>query len=124
MKAEEIKLKTQKFALNTIYLCEQLPNELTFYVIKKQLIRCCTSVGANYRAACRAKSKADFINKLKIVEEETDESIYFLELLEQLNIKDQNKKIISKLKQEADSILAIMVSSIKTTRKNLVKNKV
>jgi len=79
-----------------------------------QLIRCSSSVGANYRAACRAKSKADFINKLKIVEEEADESMYFLELFS--NITDKEKEEINRLHKEANEILSIIVSPIKTIR--------
>ena len=79
------------------------------------MIRCSSSIGANYRAACRAKSSADFINKLKIVEEETDETIYFLELLKEINNYDL--KFIDNLIDEANELLAIFVASIKTAKK-------
>jgi four helix bundle protein len=80
----------------------------------KQLIRCSSSVGANYRAACRAKSLADFINKLKIVEEEADESIYFMELIEELDTSRKEKLML--LKKEAHELLSIIVASINTAR--------
>ena len=87
---------------------------MAFRIISGQLIRCATSVGANYRAACRAKSNADFINKLKIVEEETDESVYFFELLKELDNK--NEILIYKLMKEGNELLSIFVASIKTAR--------
>ena len=82
-----------------------------------QLIRSSSSVGANYRAANRAKSDKDFINKLKIVEEETDESMYWLELF--IEISEVNHKEINRLILEANELLAITVASIKTTRKRI-----
>ena len=85
-----------------------------FNAFCNQLIRCSSSVGANYRAACRAKSDADFINKLKIVEEEADESMYFLELL--LQVSDKEHKEIKRLHREANELLSIVVVSIKTMR--------
>jgi four helix bundle protein len=74
--ADEMKNRTRHFALRVINLVEALPKTRTAEVIGKQLLRCSTSVGANYRASCRAKSQADFIAKMGIVEEEADESIY------------------------------------------------
>lgn len=81
-----------------------------------QLIRCSSSVGSNYRAACRAKSNKDFINKLKIVEEEADESMYFLELL--MEILPERKIEFQKLHAEANELLSIVVASLRTLRKN------
>jgi four helix bundle protein len=81
MTTEEMKVRTRSFALRVLKLTESLPNSRTADVLGKQLLRCGTSVGANYRAACRAKSKADFVAKLSIVEEETDEAIHWIELL-------------------------------------------
>ena len=80
------------------------------------MVRCPSSVGANYRAACRAKSTADFLNKLKIVEEELDESMFFLELLEEFN--PSFKEVIQENWKEGNELLAIIVSSIITIRKN------
>ena len=92
-----------------------LPDRSPANVISRQLLRCGTSVGANFRAACRAKSHLDFIAKLKIVEEECDESIYWLELLSNLNIG--NASYVKNLLIEANQILSIIVASIKTARR-------
>lgn len=118
MEKGNLKDRTKRFALNMIDLCEKLDNSLSNQVIAKQLIRCATSVGANYRAASRAKSQADFINKLKIVEEETDESMYFMELL-----LEKNKKLnqLTLLHSEANEILSMVVASIKTARNSTVQ---
>lgn len=120
MEKGNLKERTKKFALDMIQLCEALDKSLTSQVIGRQLIRCSTSVGANYRAASRAKSQADFINKLKIVEEETDESMYFMELLKE-SIKKNNQQI-ELLYNEAGEILSMTVASIKTAR-NSIKSK-
>ena len=77
---EQLKLRTKKIGLETIKLIDELPNNTSSWAISKQIVRSATSIGANYRAACRAKSSADFINKLKIVEEETDETIFWFHL--------------------------------------------
>ena len=115
MNKEELKNRTKFFALEVFKLCNELPNQLGFNEYKRQLVRCSSSVGANYRAACRAKSSADFINKLKIVEEETDESVFFLELLFEIDI--QRREQIQKLINEGSELLAIFVASINTMRK-------
>lgn len=114
-----MKKRTQAFALNIIDLVDSLPKSKAADVIGRQLLRCGTSVGANYRAACRAKSRADFISKMGIVEEEADESIYWLDLLTNANIISIEK--IDALRKEADQLVAITVSSINTARKNLKK---
>jgi four helix bundle protein len=90
--------------------------EFNAYV--NQLIRCSSSVGANYRASQRAKSTADFINKLKIVEEEADESLFFLEIISEINTDKDLKTEIEYLLKEGNEILAIVVASIKTSRNN------
>jgi four helix bundle protein len=114
MTQEEMKTRTKQFALRIIRLVENLPQARTADVIGKQLVRCGTSVGANYRASCRAKSTADFISKLAIVEEEADESIYWMELLIEANIVKEN--LLKSLINEANQILSIIVSSIKTLK--------
>lgn len=81
----EFQKRTKDLAINTAKLCMQFPYNPINKNYINQLIRCSSSVGANYRAACRAKSKPDFINKLKIVEEELDETMYFIELLAEFN---------------------------------------
>ena len=116
MTQEEMKARTNKFALRVIRLVESLPDTQTANVIGNQLLRSGTSVGANYRAACRAKSTADFISKLSIVEEENDESIYWMELLIESETVKEN--LLQNLMNEADEILSIIVSSIKTSKEN------
>jgi four helix bundle protein len=111
---EEIKHRTKKIGLKVIRLIDDLPNKTSALVIARQLVRCSTSVGANYRAACRAKSTPDFINKLKIVEEETDETLYWLELLEESSLMSSDR--ISELKTETNEILAIIVATINTMK--------
>ena len=114
MDAEELKGRTQKLALEVIRLVQSLPSQNSTRIVGWQLIRCGTSVGSNYRAACRAKSRADFIAKLKIVEEECDETIYWLELLRAMRISNEDS--IETLIGEAGQILRIIVASIKTAR--------
>ena len=114
MTQEEMKTRTKQFALRVIRLVESLPNGKAANVIGNQLLRSGTSVGANYRASCRAKSTADFVHKLSIVEEETDESIYWMELLVEGKIIKEN--LLENLMNEADQILSIIVSSIKTVK--------
>lgn len=113
---ENLRVRTKKFALSVIKFVETLPRGRTADIIGKQLIRSGTSVGANYRAACRAKSPADFISKMGTVEEETDEVIYWLELLIESSIAKSNE--VESLMKEANELLAITVSSIKTARRN------
>jgi four helix bundle protein len=114
MDANEFRSRTKSFGLRIVKLTEALPKSQTCNVIGKQLLRCGTSVGANYRAACRAKSQADFIAKMKIVEEECDESVYWIEMLvESGQVKEH---LVSDLLKEANEILAMVVAAIKTTR--------
>ncbi len=113
----DLKERTKKFAIASWRLCNKLPNGRSFNAYVNQLIRCSSSVGANYRASQRAKSTADFINKLKIVEEEADESMYFLELLMEIS-EEQFKGEINVLHKEANELLSIIVASINTARKN------
>lgn len=120
MTKEELKDRTKKFAIAIVRLYEEMPNTVPNQKFFDQLIRSGSSVGANYRAACRAKSTADFIYKLKIVEEETDESVYFLELLYAIN-EEQFHKTLNSLIKEGEELLAIIVSSINTVRKKQLK---
>jgi len=116
MNQEEMKKRTKLFALGIIRLVESLPKERTAEVLGRQLLRSGTSVGSNYRSACRAKSVADFISKMGIVEEETDESLYWMELLIEAGIEVSIK--MEALMTEAGELLSITVASIKTARKN------
>ena len=115
------KERTKKLALRVMQLTENLPRTRSADVIAKQIIRSATSIGANYRAACRAKSTADMIVKLKIVEEESDETIYWLELL--LESKSLPQSEVSELIKETDEILAMTVASIKTLRSRMPNRK-
>jgi len=112
---KDLKKRTKEFALRVIKLVEALPRGRTADVIGRQLLRSGTSVGANYRAACRAKSPADFISKMGTVEEETDESLFWMELLIEAGMVESGK--LESLMKEADEILAITVSSIKTAKR-------
>jgi four helix bundle protein len=114
MTKDELKRRTRQFALDVIRVTEALPRRSTADVIGRQLLRSATSVGANYRAACRARSAAEFIAKLGIVEEETDESLYWMELLVESGCTSVTR--VEGLMREANELLAITVSSIKTAR--------
>lgn len=121
MAYEDLKLRTKQFALDVIRFTESLPRDETARVIKRQLLRAGTSVGANYRAATRARSKADFISKMGIVEEEADESAFWLELLGET--KRASDVIVGKLHREASELVAIAVASINTARKSTSNRK-
>jgi four helix bundle protein len=110
----ELKRRTQKFAIDVIKFIESLPRKRSLDVLSNQLIRCATSIGANYRSACRGKSTADFINKIIIVEEEADESIYWLELMEESELV--NSVDITILKKEANELTAIFTAIGKTAK--------
>jgi four helix bundle protein len=111
----DLQARTKAFAVRVIRLVEALPNTLTARVIGKQILRSGTSVGANYRAAHRAKSNADFISKMGTVEEELDETAYWMELMVEVDLVPQKR--LAALLGEADELLAIMVASIKTAKK-------
>lgn len=116
MTPDEMKDRTKKFALRVIRMTEALPRNRVAEVLARQVLRSGTSVGANYRAACRAKSRADFISKMGTVEEECDETIYWLELLvESGQIKLSR---VQALTNEANELLKIIVASSKTARWN------
>jgi four helix bundle protein len=116
MRELDLKKRTKRFALDVIRFVEALPKDETCRVVGRQLLRAATSVGANYRAACRAKSPADFISKMGTVEEETDETSYWIELLV------EDGKVLAThaapLIREAEELLAITVASINTARKS------
>ncbi len=118
---QDLKLRAKKFAVDCWQLCTKIPKSRELDAWVRQLIKCSSSVGANYRAAQRGKSTADFINKLKIVEEEADESIYWQEQF--LEVLDINHEELKRLKKEGEELLAITVASIKTARKNQKKMK-
>jgi four helix bundle protein len=108
------KKRTKQLALRVIKAVEGLPKNRTADVLGRQLIRSGTSIGANYRAACRGKSTADVIAKLRIVEEEADESAYWMELLIESGLPEAR---LSELMQETNEIIAMTVASIRTLQK-------
>src|SRR5436305_13996390 len=110
----DLQARTRLYALRAIRLVEALPRSRAADVIGGQLVRCATSVGPNYRAACRPKSAADFIAKMGIVEEEADECLYWLELLAESDLVP--KEELAGLVEEGNEILAMTVASIKTAR--------
>ena len=117
MDADELKKRTKKFGLDVIRLVESLPPTQTGKVIGNQLLRSALSVGANYRAACRGRSKADFISKIGITIEEADESQHWLEMLGDAGLAPQEK--LKPLIKEASELVAILTASAKTARANL-----
>ena len=121
MNSTEFQDKTKRLGLHVIRFVEILPQNYTSRVIVNQILRCVLSVGANYRAVCRAKSDKDFINKMKIVEEECDETIYWLEIIEESGLA--KIEVVTPLKREAKEILAMIVASINTMSKNLKSKK-
>ena len=116
MKDRDLQLRTKQFALQVIRFCEQLPNDETSKILRRQLLRAGTSVGANYRAACRAKSKPAFISKMGDVLEEADESGYWIELLSASGKVDDN--MAAPVLNEANELVAISISSINTAKRN------
>jgi four helix bundle protein len=114
MKKEDLTRRTRLFALGIIRLVESLPKGRIADVLARQLLRSGTSVGTNYRAACRARSTADFIAKMGLVEEELDESAYWMELIVEGRVAHIDT--VEPLMKEADELLAIVVLSIKTAR--------
>ena len=116
MTPAKMKARTKAYALHIIELVGVLPRHYVVDCIARQLVRSGTSVGANYRAACRAKSPADFISKMKTVEEEADESLYWMELLQECRFVQPKPAGLPELMAEGDEILSIVVASIKTKR--------
>ena len=117
MTKEELKSRNKKLAIEVIRLLRTMPHDRIFDALVRQAVRSSTSIGANYRAACRGKSKADFLNKLKIVEEETDETIYFLDIMNDIEA-GKNRSEFERLMKEGNELLSIYVASIKTIRDN------
>jgi four helix bundle protein len=109
-----LKERTKRFALRAIKLVHGISQSVAAQVFVKQLIRSATSVGADYRSACRARSKAEFISKQQIAREESDETIYWLELLKELRLFDQVE--LEKVYTEGNELTAIFVSALKTAR--------
>ena len=116
MNREDLKIRFKKFALRVIKLTRALPNTNESRIIGGQLLRCGTSSAANYRAACRGKSRPDFISKLGIVEEELDESMFWMEIIIESGLMTEH--LIQDLYQEANELLSIIIKSKITARNN------
>ncbi len=116
MKSEDLKKRTKEFAHRCVKVAVLLPKSYLGNHVQAQLIKCGTSVAANYRAVCIAQTKAGFISKLSIVVEETDESCFWLEFI--IDEKLLNKKHVESLLDEAKQLRAIFISSRKTAQKN------
>jgi four helix bundle protein len=120
MTKTELKQRTKKFAVDTILFVQDLPKSKTNDVISYQLLKSSTSVGANYRSACRARSTAEFISKLNIVIEEADESMYWFEIIEEVS-KSIDNVSLKRLHKESDELTAIFTASSKTIKLNSQK---
>jgi len=121
MTERELLQRTKQFALRIFKLVGALPQAIQGRAVASQLIRSGTSVAANYRAACRARSKPEFVAKLGVVEEEVDESAFWLELIMETNLLSATK--VEPLLSEASEIVAIMASSKKTAAKSQIANR-
>jgi four helix bundle protein len=110
----DLRLRTKQFALRVIRLCTALPNQPEAWVLRKQLCRSGTSVGAQYREVCRARSKAEFVSKFESALQELDESIYWLELIGESGFHSADRS--TPLIKEADELTSIFVSSIRTAK--------
>ena len=117
MDSEELKRRSKKFALAAMELAELLPKNAKGRIVENQFLRSTTSVGANYRAATRSRSHAEFISKIGIVAEEADESCYWLELMIEGHLLPSSK--VAPLLQEAQELTAIFTASGRTARTNL-----
>ncbi|PZR76979.1 MAG: four helix bundle protein [Chthoniobacterales bacterium] len=116
MEKKEFLKRTMNFGLRVIRLVNSLPKQQVAQVLGNQLLRAGTSVGANYRAAVRGKSRADFIAKMGIVEEECDETLYWMEMLSESHLVKPD--LLHDLVNEGNQILSIVVASIRTARRN------
>jgi len=111
---KELQDRFKRFTIAVFKMLEKLPKTQACNVITYQLLKASSSGAANYRAACRAKSKKDFINKLKTVEEEADESLFWLEIIDEMKFADENK--IAFLLKESNELVSIITASLKTLR--------
>ncbi|MGH9941625.1 MAG: four helix bundle protein [Pyrinomonadaceae bacterium] len=118
MNEVELKLRTKRFSLRVIKLVGALPRNVEGRAIGNQLVRSGTSVGANYRAACRGRSKAEFISRLGVVEEEADESAFWMEMIIDSGLMEQ--KLVEPLLKEANELVAIITASRITASKNKI----
>ncbi|MGA2991948.1 MAG: four helix bundle protein [Candidatus Korobacteraceae bacterium] len=115
MNADELRARTKQFAIRIVRLFQALPLTTEAQIIGKQLLRSGTSLAANYRAACRARSRAEFISKLAVVIEEADETVFWLELLVESSILPERR--ISELLREGNELLSIIAASRVTAQR-------
>ncbi|HEY6951655.1 MAG TPA: four helix bundle protein [Bacteroidota bacterium] len=111
---DDLRARTKRYAISVVKLVDGISESVAGQVIVRQLIRSATSVGANYRSACRARSKAEFIAKLQICLEESDESLYWLELMTELRLTDGAE--LESVTAEGNELTAIFVTALKTAR--------
>lgn len=116
MNEDDLKERTKQFALDILKLCSEIPNTIEGRAVRGQLVRAGTSVGSNYRAACRGRSKPEFVAKLGIVEEEADECAFWLEILIESNMLPERR--VERLMKESNELTAIMAASRKTSIAN------
>ena len=116
VKAEALRLRTKRFAVRIVNVFRSLPRSPDAQTLGKQLLRCGTSVAANYRAVCRARSKADFVAKMGIVVEEADETVFWIELMTETGVLKPNR--VTELLAEANELLAIFSASLRTAKLN------
>ena len=121
MTPEELKRRTKQFALRIIKLVAALPRSEAARIIGGQMLRSGTSVGAHYRAACRARSRAEFLSKLGVAEEEADETLYWLELVEESGL--MKGQLMKDLMNEADELVAIFAASRITAKGTVFRSK-
>src|SRR5262249_50487572 len=114
-RTEKLRVRTKEFAIRIIRLFQALPQTKEAQVIGSQLLRCGTAVGANYRSACHARSRADFISKIGVVTEEADESVFWIELLSDLGM--MKKERLDDLLQESKELTAIFAASRQTAKR-------
>jgi four helix bundle protein len=110
----DLAARTKRFTVDVFRFCNQLPKGASSWVVRSQLMRCASSVGANYRAACHARSRAEFVAKLGLVEEEADECQFWIEILAELELGPD--RLRNALHREAQEITRMVVASIKTAR--------
>jgi len=118
MTEKDLKIRTRKFATDVLNFVDKMPNRRSSNIISGQLGRCASSVAANYRAACRGRSHAEFIAKLGIVEEEADESTFWLDIIS--STKNGLQEEVDPLLKEARELTAIFTASSKTAKQNKV----
>jgi four helix bundle protein len=118
MNSKDLQQRSKQFALSIIKIAQSLPNNRVGWTFTDQIIRSSTSVAANYRAVCRARSDKEFISKMGIVIEEADETLFWLEMIEESNIISEPSEIL-KLKKEANELVSIFVASAKTVKKRV-----